>query len=132
MKTPATDNALLNRAESHPVVVEGGAQIAIARLMALKQAVRLEATGMRHSSGKSMRRVACRELGMRANTKHDDVIGALTKEIDKRIRQLRKPVCPNCGLSEFMGPTLPRDHHTHVCGNCCVHSSPLGPKQVQS
>lgn len=86
MKTSATDNALLNRAESHPVVIEGEAQIAIARLMALKQAVRLEATGMRHSSGKSMRRVACLELGVRANTKHDDVIGALSKEIDKRLR----------------------------------------------
>lgn len=87
MKTSATDIALLDRAESHPVVVAGEGQIAIARLMTLKQAVRLEATGMRHSSGRSMRRVACQELGMRLNTKHDDVIGALTKEIDKRLKK---------------------------------------------
>jgi hypothetical protein len=113
-------------------VIEGADQVAIARLITLKAAVRLEATGMKHSSGKSMRKVACRELGLRASTKHDDVIGALSKEIDKRVRATQKPKCPNCGLSEFMGPTLERDHHTHVCSNCCVHSSPLGPKQVQS
>lgn len=89
MKTSATDIALLDRAESHPIVIEGEAQIAIARLMTLKQAVRLEATGLRHSSGKSMRRVACVELGLRPNTNYDDVIGSLAKEIDKRLRGAR-------------------------------------------
>ena|SRR5688572_28290155 len=107
-------------------------QIETALLMTLKQAVRLEATGMKHSSGRSMRKVACQELGLRVSTKFDDVIGALSKEIEKRLKaQAAKPACPHCGLSEFMGPTLERDHHTHMCSNCCVHSSPLGPKQVQ-
>lgn len=63
--------------------------IRIARLMTLKQAVRLEATGMKHSSGRSMRKVACAELGMKATTKADDVIGALVKEIDKRLAKAK-------------------------------------------
>lgn len=71
---------------STATVIEGPAQIETARLMILKQAVRLEATGMRHSSGKSARREVCRLLGMRANTSADDVIGALAREIDKRIK----------------------------------------------
>lgn len=68
-------------------VLEGADQISVARLMTLKQAVRLEATGMRHSSGKSMRKVACAELGLLRTTSYDDVIGALAKEIDKRLKQ---------------------------------------------
>ena len=68
-------------------VAQGSNQIETARLMTLKQAVRLEATGLKHSSGKSMRKVACRLLGLRLSTKHDDVIGALAKEIEKRLKQ---------------------------------------------
>lgn len=75
--------------ETRTTVIEGEAEIAITRLMVLKQAVRLEAVGMKHSSGRSMRRVACQELGLRANTSSDNVIGALTKEIDKRIKAKR-------------------------------------------
>lgn len=85
--TSATDIALLDRAERHPTVIEGEQQIALARLMTLKQAVRLESTGMRHSSGKSMRKVACAELGLARNTSYDDVIGTLAKEIDKRLKR---------------------------------------------
>lgn len=66
-------------------VVSGPGQIETARLMTLKAAVRLEATGMRHSSGKSMRREACRELGLRLSTSYDDVIGALARLIEKRV-----------------------------------------------
>lgn len=66
--------------------IEGSDQISLARLMTLKQAVRLEATGMRHSSGKSMRKVACTELGLVRNASYDDVIGALAKEIEKRLK----------------------------------------------
>lgn len=69
------------------VVTADESPIETARLIALKGAVRLEAVGMRHSSGKSMRKVAARLLGMRANAKHDDVIGALAREIEKRIKQ---------------------------------------------
>lgn len=60
--------------------------VQVARLMALKQAVRLEATGMRHSSGKRMRVVAAELLSMKRTAKADDVIGALAKEIDRRNR----------------------------------------------
>ena len=70
-------------------VIETPEQVATARLMVLKQAVRLESVGMRHSSGRSMRKIACAELGLRLNTSYDDVVGALAKEIDKRLRQQR-------------------------------------------
>lgn len=70
--------------EEYAQLLERCSQPAIARLIALKGAVRLEATGMKHSSGRSMRKVACAELGMKANARHDDVIGALAKEIEKR------------------------------------------------
>lgn len=72
---------------SNTTVIEGADQISLALLMILKQAVRLEATGMRHSCGKSMRKIAALELGMRPNAKFDDVIGALAKEIDKRLKR---------------------------------------------
>lgn len=85
--TSANDADLIQRAERHPTVIEGSAQISVARLMTLKQAVRLESTGMRHSSGKSMRKVACTELGLARSTSYDDVIGALAKEIDKRLKR---------------------------------------------
>jgi hypothetical protein len=62
-------------------------QIGTARLIVLKGAVKLEATGMKHSSGKSMRKVACRELGLSLRATHDDVIGALNREIDKRLKR---------------------------------------------
>lgn len=67
-------------------VLEKCNPVQVARLVVLKAAVKLEATGMKHSSGRSMRKVAAQLLGMRANTKHDDVIGALVKEIDRRNR----------------------------------------------
>lgn len=85
--TSATDADLIRRAEAHPIVIEGEQQVALARLMTLKQAVRLEATGMRHSSGKSMRKIAAQELGMARNASFDDVIGRLAKEIDKRLKR---------------------------------------------
>lgn len=69
------------------VVIDDPAGITLARLMTLKQAVRLEATGMRHSSGRSMRKVACTELGLPRNTSYDDVVGALAKEIDRRMHR---------------------------------------------
>lgn len=69
----------------NPVAVAEGNQVGTARLIALKGAVKLEAVGMRHSSGRSMRKVAALELGLRPNTGHDAVIGALNKEIDRRL-----------------------------------------------
>jgi hypothetical protein len=65
-------------------------QIATARLMALKQAVRLEAVGMKHSSGKSLRKVAARELGLAVNASYDTVIGALAREIDRCLKAQRQ------------------------------------------
>lgn len=74
MKTPAT-------------VVEGKDDLDTAHLMVLKQAVRLEAVGMKHSSGKSMRKEACRILCLRPMTGYDTVIGMLNREINRRLLQ---------------------------------------------
>lgn len=67
-------------------VISDSEQISLARLMTLRQAVRLEATGMKHSSGKSMRKVAAMELGYNAHTGIDTIIGALSREIDRRLK----------------------------------------------
>lgn len=66
-------------------IFETPSDLETARLMILKQAVRLESVGMRHSSGKSMRKAACKALGLTANTGYDSVIGALNREIGKRL-----------------------------------------------
>jgi hypothetical protein len=55
-------------------------------------AVKLEATGMKHSSGKSMRKHAALMLGYRANASHDTVIGALVREMDKLLKQKQAEV----------------------------------------
>lgn len=68
-------------------IIITGEDIGTAQLMSLKGAVHLEASGMRHSSGKSMRKAVCRKLGLRLSTSHDDVIGALNREIDKRLKR---------------------------------------------
>lgn len=65
-------------------VLEECNPVQVARLVALKHAVKLEVLGMRHSSGKRMRVVAAELLGMKKTTKADSVIGALVKEIDRR------------------------------------------------
>lgn len=67
-----------------------GDQISLARLMTLKQAVKLENLGMKHSSGKSMRKVAAVELGYGPQTGMDTIIGALTREIDRRLEEQHK------------------------------------------
>lgn len=71
---------------SKPTVTEGANQISIARLMTLKRAVFLESTGMRHSSGKSMRKVAAQQLGLTLNSSCDAVIGALAREIERLLK----------------------------------------------
>lgn len=60
-----------------------GDHIPIAQLLVLKSAVRLEGLGMKHSSGKSMRRHAARLLGIDPRSSIDDVIGALVKRIEE-------------------------------------------------
>jgi hypothetical protein len=60
------------------------------QLMQLKAAARLEGVGMRHSSGRSAKREAIRRLGLPLRSSIDDVIGALNREIDRRIQAKRK------------------------------------------
>lgn len=61
--------------------------LAYARLAALKGAVKLEGLGMKHSSGRSMRRQAASELGLKANATTDDVIGVLNREMERLLNE---------------------------------------------
>lgn len=61
-----------------------GDDIGTAQLMAIKGAVKLEASGMRRR-GKSAKRIACEKLGLDKRTSYDNLVGALQKEIDKRM-----------------------------------------------
>lgn len=49
-----------------------------------KAAIKLEALGMKHSSGRSVRLHACRVLGIALNLKHEGVIEELKKIIALR------------------------------------------------
>lgn len=47
----------------------------------LRAAVKCEKLGMRHSSGRSAKAAAARELGLKRNTTYDDVIAAINKKL---------------------------------------------------
>jgi hypothetical protein len=57
--------------------------ITFARLAALKGAVRLESVGLKHSSGKSMRKLAAVEMGLKPSAKHIEVIAALAAKMEE-------------------------------------------------
>lgn len=61
-----------------------GEDIGTAQLIALKGAVKLEALGIRRR-GKSARRIACEKLGLDERSGCDTIIGALQREINKRM-----------------------------------------------
>jgi len=88
VKTPATHLDLLNKCAEAPVVLDTTDQIATARLIVLKGAVRLETLGMKHSSGRKMWKVARTELKLSGRATIDDVYGALCKEVDKRLKRV--------------------------------------------
>lgn len=52
-------------------------------LIQMKSAVRLEKVGLKHSSGRSVRKRAALLLGLPTNAKHDDVINAITTIMKK-------------------------------------------------
>jgi len=52
--------------------------IAFARLATCRQAVKLEALGMKHSSRRSVTALMRRELGLAANAPHEDVLAAIS------------------------------------------------------
>lgn len=59
------------------------------QLFQWKAAIQLEAKGMRHSSGRSVRKHACQKLGLPIDLDHDSVIEAIWKEIRKREEESR-------------------------------------------
>ncbi len=67
------------------LVIDTPDGIRYAQLATLKGAVKLEALGMKHSSGVSMRKQAARLLGMKTTSKADDVIGALNREMERLV-----------------------------------------------
>jgi hypothetical protein len=66
-----------------------GCRVPIFQLLQWKYAMKLEAIGMKHSSGRSVRKHACGVLGLKPNTptisviKHIDHILGLDKEAPK-------------------------------------------------
>lgn len=55
--------------------------IQIFQLRAVIGAIRLESHGMRHSSGKSVKAMWARQLGMKRTAKHAEVIAKLEEKI---------------------------------------------------
>ena len=47
----------------------------------LRAAVKCEKLGMRHSSGRSAKAAAARELGLKRNTTYDEVIAVINKKL---------------------------------------------------
>jgi hypothetical protein len=70
---------------SEAVVFDGPVATRIYQLIAAKHAIKLEKLGMKHSSGKSVRKHYALLLGLKPNAKHNDVILA----IEARILELR-------------------------------------------
>lgn len=54
-----------------------GCDVPVFQLLQWKYAIKLEALGMRHSSGRSVRAHACRMLGLRPRTRADHVVKAI-------------------------------------------------------
>lgn len=84
------------------IVIDTPEGIAYAQLAALKQAVRLESMGMKHSSGKSMRKVAAIKMGMRATAKADDVIGALNREMERLVAESTRWACNHQRVQRYV------------------------------
>ena len=61
------------------IMITGQDGIEYAQLAALKGAVKLEKIGMRHSSGRSMRRRAAIMMKLSPSAKHETVINALER-----------------------------------------------------
>ena len=67
-----------------------GAGVTVFQLLAVKGAIKLEKLGMKHSSGKSIRKMWALQLGLKANAKHDEVIAAIEKKLEE-VRATLKP-----------------------------------------
>lgn len=59
-----------------------GEGVTLYQLSAARSAIKLEKIGMKHSSGRSVRKHWALQLGLKANAKADEVIETLTKKID--------------------------------------------------
>lgn len=69
--------------------VEAGAKLVPTfQLLQFKAAIRLEAVGMKHSSGRSVRKYACQRLGLPIDTTHQDVISAIQDELNARTAEV--------------------------------------------
>lgn len=52
------------------------------QLLQWKHAIRMEARGMKHSSGRSVRKHACEALGLPPRTKHDEVVARIDEILE--------------------------------------------------
>jgi hypothetical protein len=69
------------------IILDTPEGIAFFRLCALKGAVKLESIGMRHSSGRSMRKILATELGLPPRTDYATVLARAEEKIEAAIAQ---------------------------------------------
>lgn len=63
------------------VIATGPVGTKIFQLLAVKSALKLESLGMKHSSGKSIRKMWALELGLKANAKYPEVIAKIEEKL---------------------------------------------------
>lgn len=66
-----------------PTVINTPQGIRIYQLLAVKSAIKLEKLGMRHSCGRSVRKMWAVQMGLKPTAKADEVITAIQAEIDR-------------------------------------------------
>jgi hypothetical protein len=70
------------------MMLTGKNQIRYFQLAAAKGAIKLEAIGMRHSSGRSIRKMYAIELGLKPRAPAAEVISAIQTEMDNILNEL--------------------------------------------
>ena len=70
------------KSEDKGFIAEGSEAVNLFQLIAVKSAIKLEALGMKHSSGRSVRKMWAVHLGLKPSAKADEVIAAIQSKID--------------------------------------------------
>ena len=65
------------------MIAEGREAVNLFQLIAVKSAIKLESLGMRHSSGKSVRKMWAVQMGLKPTAKAEVVIAAIQAKIDE-------------------------------------------------
>lgn len=66
-----------------------GNGVTVFQLLAVKGALRLESIGLKHSSGRSLRKFWALQMGLKANAKVEQVLEAIEKKLAEVRAQLK-------------------------------------------